>query len=131
MNDNFIEIKMIFATIGGFVGYLMGGIDTLINALIIFVVIDYITGVVGAWFTKSLSSVIGFKGIIRKIMMFTLVAVAVQLDLVLGSNNALRSATIFFLLANEGISILENLVKMDIGIPPIIKKTLEKMKENN
>lgn len=131
MNDNFIEIKMIFATIGGFVGYLMGGIDTLINALIIFVVIDYITGVVGAWFTKSLSSVIGFKGIIRKIMMFTLVAVAVQLDLVLGSNDALRSATIFFLLANEGISILENLTKMDIGIPPIIKKTLEKMKENN
>ena len=131
MNDNFIEIKMIFATIGGFVGYLMGGIDTLINALIIFVVIDYITGVVGAWFTKSLSSVIGFKGIIRKIMMFTLVAVAVQLDLVLGSNDALRSAAIFFLLANEGISILENLVKMDIGIPPIIKKTLEKMKENN
>jgi len=131
MNDNFIEIKMIFATIGGFVGYLMGGIDTLINTLIIFVVIDYITGVVGAWFTKSLSSVIGFKGIIRKIMMFTLVAVAVQLDLVLGSNDALRSATIFFLLANEGISILENLAKMDIGIPPIIKKTLEKMKENN
>jgi toxin secretion/phage lysis holin len=130
MNDVFMKIKMLFAVIGGFLGYYIGGIDTLITALIIFVIIDYVTGVTAGWYTKTLSSDIGLRGIVKKIMLFVLVAVAVQVDLVFGSNNVLRSAVIFFLLANEGLSILENLGKMDIGIPPMIKKALESMKED-
>jgi toxin secretion/phage lysis holin len=130
MNDVFMKIKMLFAVIGGFLGYYIGGIDTLITALIIFVIMDYVTGVTAGWYTKTLSSNIGLRGIVKKIMLFVLVAVAVQVDLVFGSNNVLRSAVIFFLLANEGLSILENLGKMDIGIPPMIKKALESMKED-
>lgn len=130
MNDVFMKIKMLFAVIGGFLGYYIGGIDTLITALIIFVIMDYVTGVTAGWYTKTLSSDIGLRGIVKKIMLFVLVAVAVQVDLVFGSNNVLRSAVIFFLLANEGLSILENLGKMDIGIPPMIKKALESMKED-
>jgi toxin secretion/phage lysis holin len=124
------KVKLVFAAIGGFIGYYIGGVDKLITALIIFVILDYLTGVVSAWFTKTLNSEVGFKGIVKKVMLFVLVAVAVQVDLVFNTNNVLRSAVVFFLLANEGISILENINKMDIGIPPIMKKALETMKDD-
>lgn len=126
MTEN--SLKAIIAVIGGFLSYYLGGVNTLLTALITLMILDYISGVVAAWFEKKLNSAIGFKGIIRKVMMLVLVAVAVQIDIVTGTNGITRSAVICFLLANEGLSILENLTRMDIGIPPIIKDALQALK---
>ena len=127
MSEN--TIKTIVAVVGGFLGYYLGGVNTLLTALVTLMVLDYISGVVAAWFEKKLNSAIGFKGIIRKVMMLVLVAVAVQIDIVAGTNGITRLAVICFMLANEGLSILENLTRMDIDIPPIIKDALQALKK--
>ncbi|MDK2794418.1 MAG: hypothetical protein PWP75_1047 [Caldanaerobacter sp.] len=85
-------------------------------------------GITLAWYEKKLNSYIGLRGIVKKVMMLFLVAVAVQIDIVTKTNGIMRSAVICFMLANEGLSILENLTRMDIGIPPIIKQALETLK---
>ena len=101
--------QLTFATIGGFIGWFWGGCDGLIYALITFVVIDYITGVMCAIVSKNLSSEIGFKGLFRKVLIFMLVGIANVIDMqIIGAGSALRVAVIFFYLSNEGISILEN-----------------------
>jgi len=127
MTEN--SIKSIIAVVGGFLSYYLGGVNTLLTALITLMVLDYISGVVAAWFEKQLNSAIGFKGIVRKVMMLILVAVAVQIDIVAGTNGVTRAAVICFLLANEGLSILENLTRMDIGVPPIIRDALQALKK--
>jgi toxin secretion/phage lysis holin len=127
MNET--TLKTIFAVIGGFLSYCLGGVNTLLTALITLMVLDYISGVVTAWFEKKLNSEIGFKGIVKKIMMLMLVAVAVQIDIVAGTNGITRSAVICFLLANEGLSILENMAKIGIWIPPILREALQTLKK--
>lgn len=118
-------IKVIFALVGGVFGWLIGGLDSIIYALIAFVVIDYITGVILAIQEKQVSSKIGFKGICKKIMIFALVAVANIIDqYVLGSRSSLRTMLVMFYVANEGISILENAVKMGLPIPNKLKEVL-------
>lgn len=126
MTEN--TLKTIIAVVGGFLSYYLGGVNALLTALITLMALDYISGVVAAWFEKKLNSSIGFKGIVRKVMMLILVAMAVQIDIVAGTNGVTRSAVICFLLANEGLSILENLTRMDIGIPPIVKNALQALK---
>jgi toxin secretion/phage lysis holin len=127
MNEN--TLKAIIAVLGGFLSYYLGGVNSLLTALITLMVLDYVSGVVAAWFEKKLDSEIGFKGIVKKVMMLFLVAVAVQIDIVAGTNGVTRSAVICFILANEGLSILENLTRMDIGIPPVIKEALQRLKQ--
>lgn len=102
-------IQLAFSALGGFIGWFLGGADGFLYALIAFVVVDYITGIMCAIADKNLSSAVGFKGICRKVLIFVLVGVGNLVDVyVLGQGGVLRTAVIFFYLSNEGISFLEN-----------------------
>lgn len=124
--DNF---KTFFAFLGAVLGYVFGDWDGFILALIVFIVIDYITGVICAVCSKKLSSEIGFRGILKKIFILLMVGVANILDGVTGLGGVIRSAVIFFYLANEGISIIENAANIGLPVPDKIKGILEQLKE--
>lgn len=120
--------QAVFAGVGGWLGYFLGGCDGLLIALVIFVVIDYITGVMGAIADKKLSSEVGFKGICRKVIIFLLVGIAQILDVnVIKTGSVLRTAVIFFYLSNEGVSILENAAHLGLPIPEKLKVVLEQL----
>ena len=123
-------IQIAFTAFGGFLGWFLGGIDGFLYALIAFTVIDYITGVMCAITDKNLSSSIGFKGICRKVLIFTLVGIGKIVDVyVLGQGGVLRTAVIFFYLSNEGVSILENSAHLGLPIPEKLKEVLEQLHE--
>jgi len=127
---NFIQV--IFATIGGWLGYFLGGCDGLIYALTAFVVVDYITGVMCAIADKKLSSSVGFKGICRKVLIFTLVGIAHIIDMqVIKTGSVLRTAVIFFYLSNEGVSLLENAAHLGLPIPNKLKNVLEQLHDRS
>lgn len=114
-----------FTALGGFLGWFLGGADGFLYALIGFVAADYLTGVLAAITEKRLSSAVGFKGIARKILIFTLIGLANLLDVyVLGAGAVLRTATIFFYLSNEGISLLENTTRLGLPVPAQLRETL-------
>ena len=128
MKEFWNTIQLIFAGVGGWLGYFLGGYDGLLYALIAFVVIDYITGVMCAISNHTLSSEVGFKGICRKVLIFLLVGIANILDIhVIGSGSALRTAVIFFYISNEGVSLLENAAHLGLPIPEKIKTVLEQL----
>ncbi|WP_232698311.1 phage holin family protein [Brevibacillus daliensis] len=109
--------------------YLVGGMDQLFTALCIFVIVDYITGVIAAWYTRVLNSRDGFKGIGRKLAMFLFIVVAHQLDVISGSETGLlRDAVILFLISNEGISIVENCHRLGIPVPSFLLQALKKVR---
>ncbi len=113
--------------VGAVLGYVLGGFDGMLSALLIFVVIDYLTGVLRAVSEKKLSSGVGFIGISRKVLIFALVGVANIVDTqILGQGTALRTATIFFYMANEAISVLENAGAVGLPLP---KKLLDVLKQ--
>ena len=121
-------IQIAFTAFGGFLGWFLGGIDGFLYALIAFTVIDYITGVMCAITDKKLSSSVGFKGICRKVLIFTLVGIGNIVDVyVLGQGGVLRTAVIFFYLSNEGVSILENSAHLGLPIPEKLKEVLEQL----
>jgi toxin secretion/phage lysis holin len=121
-------IQIVFASIGGCIGYFMGGCDGLIYALIAFVVVDYITGFMCAIIDKRLSSEIGFKGICKKMLIFILVGLANILDTqVIGTGCVLRTAVIFFYISNEGVSLLENAAHLGLPIPSKLKDILKQL----
>ena len=124
-------IQLAFATVGAFLGWFLGGLDGFLYALIAFVVIDYVIGVLCAIVDKKLSSEIGAKGIFKKVLIFTLVGVAHILDTqILGSTGdggTLRTAVIFFYLSNEGVSILENASHIGLPIPEKLKEVLKQL----
>ena len=123
-------IQIAFAAFGGFLGWFLGGVDGFLYALIAFTVIDYITGVMCAITDKKLSSSVGFKGICRKVLIFTLVGIGNIVDVyVLGQGGVLRTAVIFFYLSNEGISIMENTAHLGLPIPTKLKDVLEQLHE--
>lgn len=130
---NIIEmVQMIFASIGGWIGWMLGGADGFLYALIAFVVIDYLTGIMASILEQKLSSKVGFRGIFKKILTFVLVGVAHIIDFYLiGSGSAIRTAVIFFYISNEGISILENTAKIGLPIPDKLRSILEQLKEEN
>ena len=126
--DHILTIRLYAAAIGIVIGEFLGSFDDLLYALIAFVVADYITGVLKAIAEKNLSSTIGFKGICKKVCIFTLVGVANVLDVhIIGSGCVLRSAVIFFYISNEGISIIENAARMGLPIPQQLQNTLLRM----
>lgn len=128
MKEFWNTIQIIFTGIGGWLGYFLGGCDGLLYTLVIFVVVDYLTGVMVAINTKTLSSAVGFKGICRKVLIFLLVGVANILDVnVIGTGCVLRTAVIFFYISNEGISLLENAGRLGLPIPEKIKVVLEQL----
>lgn len=121
-------IQIAFTALGGFLGWFLGGVDGFLYALIAFVVIDYITGVLCAVADKNLSSEVGFKGICRKVLIFTLVGIGNIVDVyVLGETGVLRTAVIFFYLSNEGVSLLENAAHLGLPIPEKLKEVLEQL----
>ena len=132
MKEFWNTIQLIFAGIGGWLGYFLGGCDGLLYALIVFVVIDYITGVMCAINNHTLSSEVGFKGICRKVLIFLLVGIANILDIhIIGSGNVLRTAVIFFYISNEGVSLLENAAHLGLPVPEKIKVVLEQLHDRN
>ena len=121
-------IQLAFAAVGGFVGWFLGGCDGLLYTLLAFVVIDYITGVMCAIVDKTLSSVIGFKGICRKVLIFALVGIGHILDThVIGSGSVMRTAILFFYISNEGVSLIENAVHIGLPVPQKLKDVLEQL----
>ena len=119
---------MIFAAIGGWLGYFLGGCDGLLIALVVFVAVDYVTGVMCAISDKKLSSEVGFKGICRKVLIFLLVGIANILDVqVIGTGSVLRTAVIFFYLSNEGVSLLENAAHLGLPVPEKMKDILAQL----
>ena len=129
MRDIWTWIQMAFSAIGGFMGYLLGGMDGFLYALIAFVVIDYITGLMVAAIQKKVSSEVGFKGICKKVLIFILVGVANIVDKqIIGNGSAIRTAVIFFYLSNEGISILENTALIGLPVPQKLKDVLAQLK---
>lgn len=130
MKEFWNTIQIIFAAIGGWLGYFLGGCDGLLYALIAFVVVDYITGIMCAISDRTLSSAVGFKGICRKVLIFTLVGIGNIIDVqVLGTPGVLRTAVIFFYLSNEGVSILENSAHLGLPVPDKLKEVLEQLHE--
>lgn len=130
MKDIWHSIQAITTTIGGWLGYYLGGVDGLLLALLLFVVVDYITGVMCAIVNRRLSSAIGYKGIFKKVSIFILVGVASVLDKhILGNGSVIRAAIIFFYLSNEGISLLENAAHLGLPIPEKLVRVLHQIKE--
>ncbi len=128
---NFIEAaQYAFAALGGAVGAVMGGFDGFLYALIVFVVVDYLTGIMVAVLKKELSSEVGFHGIFKKVVIFALVAVGHIVDThVIQNGSVIRTAVIFFYLSNEGISILENASVIGLPVPQKLKNVLEQLKD--
>lgn len=128
MKEFWNTIQLIFAAIGGWLGYFLGGCDGLLYALIAFVVIDYLTGIMCAISDHTLSSEVGFRGICRKVLIFLLVGIANVLDIhVLGNGSVLRTAVIFFYISNEGVSLLENATHLGLPVPEKVKDVLEQL----
>ena len=123
-------IQMIVTVLGGYIGYFLGGWDGFLYALVAFVIIDYITGLMVAVLEKRLSSAVGFRGIFKKVVLFSLVAVGHIIDSrLIQSEGVIRTAVIFFYLSNEGISILENTAKIGLPIPEKLKAVLEQLNQ--
>ena len=128
MKEFWNVVQAVFAALGGWLGWFLGGCDGLIYALVAFVVIDYITGVMCAISDKTLSSAVGFKGICRKVLIFLLVGIANILDTnVIGTGSVLRTAAIFFYISNEGVSLLENAAHLGLPVPGAVKDVLEQL----
>ena len=128
MKEFWNTIQLIFAGVGGWLGYFLGGCDGLLYALVAFVVVDYITGVMCAAADKKLSSEVGFKGIFRKVLIFVMVGVGHVIDSqLIGNGDALRTAVIFFYISNEGVSLLENSARMGLPIPQKLKDVLAQL----
>ena len=122
------KIQAAITVIGGWLGYFLGGLDGLMIALVIFVVLDYVTGIMCAIADKKLSSSVGFKGICRKVLIFLLVGVTHIVDLhVVGSGSVLRGAVVCFYLSNEGVSMLENAAHLGLPVPEKLKVILEQL----
>lgn len=130
MKELWNVIQIALATVGAWLGWFLGGMDGLIYAMIVFVIADYATGVMCAVSDKHLSSEIGFKGICKKVLIFVLIGVANLIDIyIIKSGSMLRTATIFFYLSNEGISLLENAAHLGLPVPQKIKDILKQLND--
>ena len=128
MKEFWTIIQSLFFAVGAWLGYFLGGCDGLLYALVIFVAVDYVTGVMCAVADKKLSSAVGFRGICRKVLIFLLVGLAHILDTqILHETGILRTAVIFFFLSNDGLSILENAAHIGLPIPQALKDVLEQL----
>lgn len=119
--DKYLNAASIFTgVLGGVVVSWLGGMDAILHALVALVIVDYLTGLLKAWNLKGISSRIGFVGLIKKVLIFVVIAVAVEVEKVVGDSIPLREIVIMFYLANEGISFLEN-ISVFINFPDQIK----------
>lgn len=124
-------ISFITGTLATALVYFLGGWDIALQILLTVIVLDYITGVCKAIYNKKMNSKVGAKGIIKKLGYLIVVAVSVELDRITGNTGAIRTLVIYFFVANEGISILENWGGMDLPLPQKLTDTLEQLKNDN
>ena len=125
------QIQFIIAAIGAYIGWFLGGLDDLLYALVAFVVMDYITGLMVAILEKKVSSSIGSKGIFKKVLIFTFVGIGNIIDAnILQNGSAVRTAVLFFYLSNEGMSIVENAAKIGLPVPEHIKRIFVELKKD-
>ena len=125
-------VQFSFAAVGGFLGWFLGGCDGLLYALIAFVTVDYVTGVMCAVVDRKLSSSGGFKGIFRKVLIFVMVGISHILDTqVIGNGSVLRTAVIFFYISNEGVSLLENASHLGLPVPEPVKTVLKQLHDRS
>lgn len=130
MKEAINTAQLLFTALGGYLGWFFGGFDGLMYALVAFVVMDYLTGVMLAVVQKRLSSQIGFKGLFKKVLIFFFVGMGSIIDLyILEKGGAVRTAVVFFYLSNEGLSILENAALLGLPIPGKLKGILLDLKE--
>lgn len=122
-------ISIVGGIVGGFLCNALGGWDTILKALVVLIILDYVTGILKALYTKTLSSAIGFKGLIRKTLIFVVVATAVVVESIIGNTIPIREIVIIFFACNEGISLLENASQF-IPIPDKLKETLIQLRDN-
>ena len=128
MKEFWNTIQLIFTAVGGWLGWFLGGCDGLLYALLVFVTLDYITGIMCAIADHKLSSEVGFKGICRKVLIFALVGIGHVIDAqIIGTGSVLRTAVIFFYLSNEGVSLVENAAHLGLPVPEKLKAVLEQL----
>ena len=111
--------------------YILGGFDVALKSLIIIIIIDYLTGVASAFYNKKVSSKKGLKGIIKKFCYLCIVALAVVIDNLIGNSGVIRTLVIYFFVANDGISIIENMAEMDVKLPKKLIESLEDLKHKS
>ena len=116
------------AGVGTILYFLFGEFDIALQCLLVFIVLDYISGIIKAYTNKELSSKIGFRGILKKVGILIIVAVGVLVDRITGDSGAVRSLVIYYFVANEGLSIVENLSQTGLPIPKSIKNALKILK---
>lgn len=124
-------INLAISTLATMLVYFLGGWDIALQILITVIVLDYVTGIFKAIYNKKMNSKVGVKGIIKKVGYLIVVAVAVLLDKITGNTGAIRTLVIYFFVANEGISILENWGGMGLPLPQKLTDTLEQLKNDN
>lgn len=123
--------KIIAGTVTTALVYLFGGLDLALQALLIAIILDYLTGIAKGYVTKALNSNTGLKGIIKKLGILAMVALATAIDRIAGDTGLIRTLLCYYLVANEGLSIIENLGAMDIMVPKFLKDKLEQLKEKS
>ncbi|HEL1996469.1 phage holin family protein [Streptococcus suis] len=122
--------KILFSMIGGLIGSLFGELDGILYALLVFIIIDYLTGIFAAVVEKQLSSSVGFRGIFKKIAILFLVSLGHMIDTaIIKQGGTIRTMVIFFYLSNEGLSILENTVRIGLPIPEKLQAILKQINE--
>ena len=132
MKEFWAMCQFVFTVTGGWLGYFLGGCDGLLFTLFVFVLADYITGIMCAIADKKLSSEVGFRGIMRKVIIFLLVGIAQMVDInVIRNGSILRTAVIFFYLSNEGVSVLENAAHLGLPVPEKLKDVLEQLHDRD
>ena len=123
------KFNFVVATVGTFLTWLFGGWNMALYILVLFIAVDYLTGVIKGFFTKELSSNTGMKGLLKKATIFLILIVAVGLDRMLDTDNWLfRTATCYFFIANEGISIIENIAVIGVPVPKKLVDALKQLK---
>lgn len=122
-------IKSILSAVATTLLFILGGWDIALQSLIIIMIIDYLTGISKSYVAKKLNSNKGFRGIVKKLAMLGIVAIAVIIDRLIGDTGLIRTFIIYYLVANEGLSIIENLGEMDIIVPEFLKNKLEQLKD--
>ena len=130
MEKLFNTVSVLVGLFGGFLVSLFGGWDVMLYTILLFAVLDYFTGIVKAFFKKELSSAIGFKGLVKKIMVFVVIAVAYHVQKLTGDVIPLREVVIVFFICNEALSILENAAEF-INVPEQLKDVLVQLREKN
>lgn len=130
MEKLFNTISVVIGVIAGSVVYFLGGIDILLQTIIVLVILDYVTGIIKAIYLKEVSSEVGFKGILKKVTIFILISFSYFMQIILNNNMPLREIVITFFIANEGISLLEN-ASVLVPIPQKLKDILLQLRDNN